>query len=93
MRSPTPESLNWSCGFPAQADMEQIDFATVTLTVTVGLDGRAKSVTVLKENPPGFGFGNLAKSCAFRMRYSVGLDAQGKGVTKTTPPFPVRFTR
>jgi outer membrane biosynthesis protein TonB len=90
-RSPTPETLNWRCGFPAEADMEQIDYATVMLSVTVGPDGRAKSVSVLKD--PGSGFGNLAKSCAFRMRYSVGLDARGQAVTKTTPPFPVRFTR
>jgi hypothetical protein len=90
-RTPTPESLNWSCGFPAEADMEQIDYATVTLSVTVGPDGRAKSVSVLKD--PGNGFGSLARSCAFRMRYAVGLDALGKPVTKTTPPFPVRFTR
>jgi outer membrane biosynthesis protein TonB len=90
-RSPTPETLNWSCGFPAEADMEQIDYATVTLSVTVGPDGRAKSVSVLKD--PGNGFGRLARSCALRMRYSVGLDAQGKAITKTTPPFPVRFTR
>ncbi len=86
-----PTSLSWNCGFPAEADMEQIDYATVTLSVTVGADGRAKSVTVLKD--PGYGFGSLARSCAFRMRYAVGLDAQGKPITKTTAPFPVRFTR
>jgi protein TonB len=90
-RSPAPTSLSWSCGFPAEADMEQIDYATVMLSVTVAADGRAKSVTVLKD--PGYGFGALARSCAFRMRYNVGLDASGKPVTKTTPPFPVRFTR
>jgi outer membrane biosynthesis protein TonB len=90
-RNPTPQTLNWNCGFPAEADMEQIDYATVTLSVTVGSDGRAKSVSVLKD--PGFGFGQLARSCALRMRYTVGLDASGNPITKTTPPFPVRFTR
>jgi hypothetical protein len=44
------------------------------LSVTVGPDGRAKNVSILKD--PGNGFGSLARSCAFRMRYSVGLDAQ-----------------
>jgi periplasmic protein TonB len=90
-RAPLPESRNWNCGFPAEADMEQVDRATVMITVTVGPDGRAKTVSILKD--PGFGFGRLAKSCALRMRYNVGLDAEGRPMTKTTPPFPVHFTR
>jgi protein TonB len=90
-RAPRPTSSNWNCGFPPEADFDQVDFATVTLAVTVGTDGRAKSVSVMSD--PGHGFGRLAKSCAMRMTYQVGYDKDGKAIVKTTRPFPVRFTR
>ena len=91
-RDARPQSLSWdSCGFPADADMEQIDYARVTLVVTVGTDGRAKSVVV--QNDPGYGFGALARRCALRRRYQVGLDRAGNPVTRTTAPFTVTFTR
>jgi periplasmic protein TonB len=90
-RAAVPTSRNWNCGFPPEADFDQIDFATVMLTVTVGADGRAKTVTVLSD--PGHGFGRLARSCAQRMQYTPGLDKDGNPVAKTTAPFPVRFTR
>lgn len=90
-RAATPTSRSWNCGFPPEADFDQIDYATVMISVTVGTDGRAKSVTVLSD--PGHGFGRLAKSCAMRMQYNVGVDKDGNPVVKTTSPFPVRFTR
>jgi protein TonB len=83
---------SWSdCGFPYEADAEQVDFGLVTLVVTVAPDGRAKSVSIVSD--PGHGFGRLARQCAMRKRYTPGLDAAGKTVTKTTPPIRVRFTR
>lgn len=90
-RPATPTSRSWNCGFPPEADFDQIDYATVMISVTVGTDGRAKSVNVLSD--PGHGFGRLAKSCAMRMQYNVGVDKDGQPVVKTTSPFPVRFTR
>ncbi|MBK7583489.1 MAG: energy transducer TonB [Myxococcales bacterium] len=90
-RPAAPTSRSWNCGFPPEADFDQIDYATVMISVTVGTDGRAKSVNVL--NDPGHGFGRLAKSCALRMQYTAGIDKDGQPVTKTTSPFPVRFTR
>jgi protein TonB len=91
-RSPRPQSTQWDdCGFPPEADVEQIDFKRVTLLVTVGTDGRARSVTVV--NDPGYGFGRLARQCAMRKRYVPGLDSAGRPVTMTTAPFIVRFTR
>lgn len=90
-RPATPTSRSWNCGFPPEADFDQIDYATVMISVTVGTDGRAKSVSVLSD--PGHGFGRLAKSCAMRMTYNVGVDKDGVAVVKTTSPFPVRFTR
>ena len=83
---------NWNdCGFPAAADMEQIDYAVVTIAVTVDASGRAKNVSVLSD--PGYGFGALARSCAFRKSYTPGYDKAGQPVAKTTPPIRVRFTR
>ncbi len=83
---------SWNdCGFPPEADMDQVDYGIVTLTVTVGTNGRAKSVSVIAD--PGHGFGRLARSCAMRKSYTPGLDQNGKPTVKTTPPIRVRFTR
>ena len=83
---------SWNdCDFPAEADIEGIDSAVVQLTVTVGPNGRAKSVTVLKD--PGFGFGQSARSCAFRKQFNAALDRAGTAITMSTAPFTVRFTR
>ncbi len=86
-----PNATNWSCGFPAEADMDQIDYAVVRVVVTVTAEGRARSVSVL--NDPGHGFGRLARQCAFRQTYTPGRDRYGKAVSRTTPPITVRFTR
>ncbi len=86
-----PTSTNWNCGFPAEADMDQIDHAVVRVVVTVTAAGRARSVSVL--NDPGHGFGRLARQCAFRQTYTPGRDRYGKPVARTTPPFTVRFNR
>jgi periplasmic protein TonB len=91
-RPASPAVLTWDdCGFPAEADVEQIDFMRVTVVVTVGTDGRAQSVTLLKD--PGYGFGNQARQCALRKSYNVGFNADGKPVVTTTPPFIVTFRR
>lgn len=91
-RPASPATRDWGdCGFPAEADVEQIDFMRLSVVVTVGTDGRAQSVTILKD--PGYGFGNQARQCALRKSYNVGLDANGKPVVTTTPPFIVTFRR
>jgi protein TonB len=91
-RPATPATRSWDdCGFPAEADVEQIDFMRVTVVVTVNVDGRAQSVSVLKD--PGYGFGNQARQCALRKTYNVGYNADGKPVVTTTPPFVVTFRR
>ena len=86
-----PAEGNWNCGFPAEADMEQINSEKVLLVVTVTPDGRPKDVRVLKD--PGFGFGRVARQCAMRKTYTAGLDRAGNAVTTTTPPITVRFIR
>ncbi|HEY0468692.1 MAG TPA: energy transducer TonB [Polyangiaceae bacterium] len=91
-RAAAPLAGSWNdCEFPAEADIEGIDSAVVQLTVTVGPNGRAKSVTVLKD--PGFGFGQSARTCAFRKQFNAALDRAGTAITMSTPPFTVRFTR
>jgi periplasmic protein TonB len=86
-----PAEGNWNCGFPAEADMEQINSEKVLLVVTVTPDGRPKDVRVLKD--PGFGFGRVARQCAMRKTYTAGLDRGGNAITTTTPPITVRFIR
>jgi len=91
-RPAAPLGGSWNdCEFPAEADVEGIDSAVVQLSVTVGPNGRAKSVSVLRD--PGNGFGRSARSCAFRKTYTPALDRSGTAVTMTTAPFTVRFTR
>lgn len=91
-RAAAPMAGSWNdCEFPAEADIEGIDSAVVQLTVVVGPNGRAKSVTVLKD--PGFGFGQSARTCAFRKQFNAALDRAGTPITMSTAPFTVRFTR
>lgn len=91
-RAAAPLQGSWNdCEFPAEADIEGIDSAVVQLSVTVGPNGRAKSVTVLRD--PGNGFGQSARSCAFRKTFNAALDRSGTAITMSTAPFTVRFTR
>jgi protein TonB len=90
-RPALPKSTNWSCGFPAAANAAGVDFARVRLVVTVGLDGRARSVAV--QSDPGDGFGEQARRCAYGRSYQTAHDSSGRPVTRTTPPFWVTFTR
>ena len=91
-RPAMPMGGGWNdCGFPAEADIEGIDNAVVSLTVTVGTDGRAKSVTILRD--PGNGFGQATRACAFRKQFAPALDLAGNPVTTSTAPFTVHFVR
>lgn len=83
---------SWNeCGFPAEADAEGINSGKVQLVVTVGTNGRAKSVTILKDG--GFGFGAHARRCAYRKNYEPGRNAAGQPVEQSTAPFTVTFVR
>lgn len=77
-----PTSGSWDhCGFPAEADVEQVNYARATIAVTIGADGQAKSVSVVKD--PGYGFGALAKRCALRERFEPARGRDGTPVTAT----------
>ena len=84
-------STSWSCGFPPEADADQVDQAVVSILVTVRPDGSPSSVKVL--NDPGHGFGRAARSGALGRRYTPGADRSGTPITATTPPITVRFMR
>jgi hypothetical protein len=61
------------------------------IAVTVDINGRAKSVAVIRD--PGHGFAAAARTCAMMQSYKVALDRAGHPMLATTPPIVVRFTR
>lgn len=90
-RSATPAVPAWDCSrlFPNDADAG--DYATVLIAVSVGADGAAKRVAMLRD--PGHGFGAAAIQCAMGQRYHSALDRTGNPIAATTPPILVRFSR
>lgn len=91
-RAASAVGSSWQdCGFPDEAQLDGVDFGVVKLVVTVGTDGRAKSVTVLAD--PGSGFGAHARKCALRRTFKPALDRSGQPTVASTAPFTVRFTR
>ena len=81
-RAATPLSGSWDhCGFPAEADMEQVNSARVVIAVTIAADGHAQSANVVQD--PGYGFGALAKRCALREHFSPALGRDGSPITAT----------
>jgi outer membrane biosynthesis protein TonB len=85
-----PSQAAWqSCGYPSEAQLDGVDFGLVQLAVTVSAEGRAKSVTIMKD--PGSGFGAHARNCALRLNFPTALDKSGKPIMGTTAPFIVRF--
>lgn len=85
-------SSGWNdCGFPPEADAEQVNEGRVTLVVVVDANGRAKSANAVAD--PGYGFGARAERCALRKSFEPALDRFGKPKVGPTAPFMVRFTR
>jgi len=92
-RSRSPQlagGAQWDCPFPAEADMEQIDQAAVSLEVSVDPSGKVKNVTVKAD--PGYGFGREARRCALRKNWQPGLDRLGQA-TGAVARVKVRFQR
>ncbi|WP_437322051.1 TonB family protein [Sorangium sp. So ce385] len=90
-RRPPSTRFRWACPFPDEADKNGIDTASVVLQASVGIDGSARSVTVLHD--PGNGFGQAAAACAMRKDYTPGKDRPGAPIVATTPPITVQFVR
>jgi protein TonB len=81
-KAAAPLSGSWDhCGFPAEADIEQVNYARVSIAVTISADGHAQSANLIQD--PGYGFGALAKRCALRERFSPALGKDGSPVTAT----------
>ncbi len=89
-RQARPVGGAWNCPFPAQADLNQVDRAVATISVTVAADGRPTSASVVSD--PGYGFGAQAQRCAMSKRYTPALDKRGNKIAQTIP-VRVRFTR
>jgi periplasmic protein TonB len=83
-------SNEWSCPFPPEADMDQIDFQRVPVVITVRPDGKPDSVRVVKD--PGSGFGREARKCAMEHRYEPARDREGHAITMSLT-LNVKFTR
>jgi protein TonB len=85
----TPEK-NWDCPFPAEAELEQINYQQVRVAVTVSPEGKALDVKVIGDT--GFGFGRAAQRCALRKAFIPALDRGGNPITATIP-IVVTFVR
>jgi protein TonB len=81
----------WSCPWPNEAELEQIDEATVTIRAFVSEQGVATRVEVVAD--PGHGFGREARRCAMHERYVPALDRDGRPIASITKPIRVRFSR
>lgn len=85
------EGTAWRCPWPAGALDADIYEQAVVIRVEVGVDGRARRVRLVDD--PGLGFGDAARACALKTRFSPALDGEGDPVLATSPPIRVRFTR
>lgn len=81
---------SWSCPFPREADVDDVNQATVALRVSVNANGSVRDVSVSSE--PGYGFGRAAKRCALTKHWAPGLDTTGR-VIGTVAVVNVRFVR
>jgi protein TonB len=80
--SAKPLSGSWDhCGFPQEAEVEQVNQAKVSIAVTISAEGRAQTVSVMQD--PGYGFGALAKRCAMRERFSPAKNRLGQAIAAT----------
>jgi protein TonB len=81
---------NWDCPFPAESDLEQINYQQVRVAVTVSAQGKALDVKVIGDT--SFGFGRAAQRCALGKTFTPALDRGGNAIT-TTIPIVVTFVR
>jgi protein TonB len=82
--------LSWDCPFPAQADVDGVNRAQVSLHVQV--DPRGRPIRVVPLSNPGHGFADAARACALRKQWLPGTDRTGRPST-TGITLNVRFVR
>ena len=83
------EELKRRVIYPAIARRSEIE-GTVYLEIFVDREGAVRSVTILKEDPPGRGFGEAAQKAFIGLKGSPAL-ANGEEVA-VRYRYPVRFT-
>lgn len=81
---------NWDCPFPAEAELEQINYQQVRVAVTVSAQGKPLDVKVIGDT--SFGFGRAAQRCALSKTFIPALDRGGNPIT-TTAALVVTFVR
>jgi protein TonB len=81
---------NWDCPFPAEADLEQINYQQVRVAVTVSAQGKPLDVKVIGDT--SHGFGRAAQRCALKKTFIPALDRAGNPLT-TTVSLVVTFVR
>jgi periplasmic protein TonB len=89
-RHSAPLSKDWSCLFPPEADVDDVDDAIVTMEITVDVKGNVARVQDVSD--PGHGFGEAATKCVRSQSFVPAADAQGQPATDTFP-VKIRFTR
>ncbi len=85
------DSTEWQCPWPAEAEAEQIDDASILVRVRVSATGEPTTVEVV--NDPGHGFAREARRCAMRKRYLPALDSAGNPVVGGTNSLNIHFAR
>lgn len=75
--------------FPSRATD---DVASAAVLVTIGKSGAVSNVRLLSESPAGQGFGEAARTCMRKKRFTPGLDRDGNP-TATAIRVNVRFMR
>lgn len=86
-----PPGRDWDCPWPAEADALSIDEQFVVIRALVRADGTVASAELIAD--PGYGFGDVALTCARQQRFPVATDDDGRPITATSPPIRVKFTR
>ncbi len=89
-RPARPVQKSWACPFPAESELEQINYQQVSVAVTVSAAGKALDVKVIGNTD--FGFGSAAQRCGLTKAFVPALDRTGAPIT-TTIPVVVTFVR
>ena len=82
---------DWDCPWPREAEALSIDEQFVVIRAVVRADGSVSSADVVSD--PGYGFGQIALTCAREQRFPPATDDAGRPILATSPPIRVRFTR
>lgn len=81
---------NWSCPWPHEADVADVNRQSAVVRVTVNATGQCVKAVVVKD--PGMGFGAAAAACAMKAKFLPAKDNAGKAVASESA-IRVRFER